>query len=170
MPTEGADNTDPRSLEQLLSVSDEEPLWQPDELAAILEHQLSAPLEFDLAFGERRPADALREAQTGVDPPIETFRDLFAHPRPPVELLEQTKQFAKQCRKQPDGPLPDEIATILYILSIVAARARAIRGISKLDDHALRHSLDWALTQPWLDAWSRDVLSAARRALSSQGT
>lgn len=165
MTTENPDNTDPRSLEQMLSVSDEEPLWGPEDLAAILRHQLDAPLGFDLCFGEAAPA----ETRTGDGLSIETFRELFDHPRPPIGLLEQTKQYAKQCRKDPEGPLPDEIATVLYILSIVVARLRGDRRISKLDDDALRHSLDWALDQPWLDAWTRNLLGGARGTLESEG-
>ena len=148
----------------------EEPgLWQPEELGAILRHQMAAPLEFDFSYlGAERPASL--DALAGTDgPPVRTFGDLLCHPRPPIELLESTKEFAKRCRSRPDAPLPDEIATILYILSIVAALTRCARRITKLDAAGLRYSLDWALAQPWLDPATRDLLREGYQALQSAG-
>ena len=96
-------------------------------------------------------------------PPINSFNDLLHHPRPPIELLELTKAFAKACRSHPDSPLPDEVATVLYLGSIVAAMTRCDRPISKLGSDGLRHGLDWALNQPWLDQPTRNLLEEGRR-------
>jgi hypothetical protein len=152
------DKSDAFWLAELLRVDDAGPLWGPDELAAIFEHQLSAPVDFDLSVMGGEPPTDLAAQLARQDPPIASFRDLFGHPHPPVDVLERTKQFAKQCRRRPAGPLPAEIATVLYLLSIVVAMTRGERRISKLDDEALRASLDWALEQPWLDAATRDLL------------
>lgn len=144
-------------------------LWRPEELGAIFRHQLAAPLEFDFSFlgAERPPSlDAAKETE---GPPILSFGDLLRHLRPPIELLESTKEFARRCRSRPEAPLPDEIATMLYILSIVAALARCGQRITKLDDTALGESLDWALSQPWLDLPMRDLLREAYQALQSAG-
>ena len=133
-------------------------LWRPEELDAMLEHQLAAPLEFDLSYvGEQAShrLDALRSAEGS---PIESFYDLLHHPCPPVELLELTKEFAKACRVRSDRLLPGEIGTLLYILSIVVARTKCRQRITKLDDAALRHSLNWALEQSWVDASTQELL------------
>jgi len=162
---------DARSLTPMMDLEGgEDPgLWRPGELGAILRHQLAAPLEFDFSFlgAERPPSlDALAATE---GPPIRTFGDLLRHPRPPIELLESTKEFAKRCRSRPEAPLPDEIATMLYILSIVAALTRCTRRITKLDDQGLRYSLDWALAQPWLDPATHDLLREGYQALQSAG-
>jgi hypothetical protein len=134
-------------------------LWSPAELQAIFEHQLDAPLADDLAKADAAAATRLRDGPPVEGRAIRTFRDLFAHPRPPLELLDLTKRFAKQCRKDRDGPLPEEIATALYFLAIVKAMT-AGRRISELDDQALRFGITWALEQPWLDAASAAIFRA----------
>jgi hypothetical protein len=138
-------------------------LWAPDELGAILQHQLAAPLEPDLSvvdpsFAERWPA-----LSTVADQRIQTFRDLFQHACPPVELLELAKRFAKHCRTQTEPVLPEEIATVLYFAAIATALVRTGHRISGLNDQALWSGLNWALQQPWLDATLREILNVALR-------
>ncbi len=138
-------------------------LWKPEDLGAILEHQLSAPLHCDLAPIDEGLAGQL-ESAGGT--PIRSFADLLHHPHPPIEMLQATKRFAKACRSRDDGPLPDEVATVLYILSIVAAMLHGGRRITKMDDASLRYSLDWALKQPWLDDASRGLIEQGRQAIT----
>ena len=140
-------------------------LWEPEELGAILAHQLAAPLACDLGPLDKEFDQRLERFNAAADPPIRTFGDLLDHPCPPVELLELTKRFAKDCRNHPDGPLPDEIATVLYFLSIVAAMTRCGRRITGMDDSSLRYSLSWALKQPWLDEPSRKLIEAGQETL-----
>jgi len=139
-------------------------MWKPEELGAILEHQLSAPLELDLIGLQRPLVERLRVAREG-NPPIQSFRDLLNHPLPPVDLLDAVKQFAKASRGCPDAPLPDEIATVFYFLSIVVALTKCGQRITHLDDQSLRHGLDWALGQSWLDDSTRRLFEAGRRSL-----
>ena len=56
--------------------------------------------------------------------PLRTFRELFHHPRPPVELLRLTKDFAKGRAGRSDAAVPKPIAEVLYTLSIVVAITR----------------------------------------------
>ncbi len=139
-------------------------LWAAEELGTILEHQLAAPVEPDLSSRDKGLPRKLESFNATETPPISSFNDLLHHPRPPVELLALTKAFAKACRSHPDSPLPDEVATVLYLGSIVAAIARCDRPISKLGGEGLRHGLDWALSQPWLDQSTRDLLQQGRQA------
>ena len=99
--------------------------------------------------------------------PLRTFGDLLHHRQPPLELLELTKRFAKDCRKHPDGSLPDEIATALYFLSIAAAIVKCGRRITGMDDQSLAYSLDWTLKQAWLDEPLGELLQAALAAVDS---
>ena len=158
--------TELKSLARMMDLQfGDSQLWAPDELAAILQHQLDAPLEFDFTRLGNVPTGTVAALSPAEGPPIETFRDLFAHPNPPVELLEQTKQFAKKCRSRCDGPLPDEIATIVYFLSIVSAMTRCNRRISRLDDQSLRYALDWATSQAWVDESTREILRRGHNAI-----
>ena len=143
----------------------DQPLWRPEELAAMLQHQLSAPLECDLGCLGEQTVERLDVLRSAASPPITSFGDLLHHPSPPVELLELSKEFARACRARRDHLLPEEIAAMLYILSIVVARARCRRRISKLEDHALRHSVNWALEQSWVDEPTRALLREGRRVL-----
>jgi hypothetical protein len=141
-----------------------QPLWKPEELGAILEHQLAAPVAFDL--GALDSGLNLRlQSLTPAGPPLNSFRDLFHHPQPPLELLLLTKDFAKRCHYWPDSPIPDEIASVLYLLAIVVAMTRCHRAISRLDNKALRYSLDWALSQSWLDDSTRTLLRDSGKTL-----
>ena len=136
--------------------------WSREELGEIFEHQLAAPLQCDLV-------DVSEPLQTADAAAICTFGELLHHGQPPVGLLEQVKRFAKACRNHPNSPLPDEIATVLYFLSIAAARVKCDRRITQMDDRSLCYSLDWALKQPWLDASSRRVLQDGRDAIGTSG-
>jgi hypothetical protein len=145
-------------------------LWQPEELEAMLQHQLSAPLEIDISFLGREATCRLDVLRSAAVPPIETFHELFHHRAPPVELLELTKEFAKACRTRSDRLLPSEIAAIVYVLSIVVARTRCGQRISKLEDDALRHSLEWALEQPWVDPSTRALLGEGDQVIGGRET
>ena len=151
-------DSDPQSLTHMMSLDADEKLWAPEELGAILEHQLSAPLQCDLGRLDDRLPERLKELNSAGDEPVKTFGDLLHHGRPPLELLKLTKRFAKACRNHPDGPLPGEVATVLYFSSIVAAMIKCGRRITRMDDRSLQYSLQWALRQPWLDDATRRML------------
>ena len=160
----------PQSLARMMDLDERiGELWRPGELAAILEHQLSAPVEFDFSYLGEEASQRVRALSSVRGPQIRSFGDLLHHPHPPIELLELTKQFAKDCRKRPDGPLPGEIATVLYYASIVAAITKCGRRISKLDHQSLRYALDWALEQAWLDEKTRELLREGYRAVDTAG-
>jgi len=174
MKDDDVHNSDPQSLTQMLSLdAGDEKLWSLEELGAILEHQLSAPLECDLGRLDSGLARRPRKVNSAAHPegtrPLKSFRDLLSHPSPPLRLLELTKQFAKACRNNPHGPLPDEIATVLYFLSIAVAMTRCGQRITKMDDRSLEFSLNWALRQPWLDEATRGILQEGLNALGSSG-
>jgi hypothetical protein len=160
-------NTKASWLAQMLDVkAGDQELWKPKELRAILNHQLAASLDADLRqYGNRsRQQRTVRDPADG--PPIESFRDLLFHPSPPVGMLEGAKEFARNCRKRPECLLPEEIAAMLYILSIVVARIRCRRRITKLDDHALQDALRWALEQSWMDEPTRELLQEGYQVIS----
>jgi len=133
-------------------------MWRREELREILRHQLSAPVEFDFGYLGPEATDRLDKLLSQADPPVRSFHDLLHHPAPPVELLVLTKEFARAGLRGADALLPREIASMLYVLSIVAAMKHCGCRITKLDTQGLRHILDWALEQPWVDESTRAFL------------
>lgn len=159
--------SDAQLLAKMMDISaGQQRLWQPEELGAIFEHQLSAVVQFDLSGLDPGLAEKLQTLSAAEGLLIKSFMDLFHHPHPPVELLELTKRFAKASRSHPDSPLPDEVASLLYFLSIVVAMTKCGRRITQLDDESLRSGLMWALEQPWLDEQTRGLLHGGLNALS----
>jgi hypothetical protein len=156
-------SSSPASLARIFEL-DEGPAWQPEELGAILRHQLEAPMQLDL--GTIPEADQRQSALTSAarHPAIRNLRELFAHPAPPLEMLEAAKDLAKALRNRPDAPVPPEIATVLYFEAIVVARLRCGQTISHLDEPSLKKGVQWALAQPWLDEGS---LQCFREALQT---
>jgi hypothetical protein len=164
-------DSDPHGMAALINVgSGDERIWNADELEAILKHQLSAPIEVDLASLERRLAAQLRLAAASHGLLLKSFGDLLHHPNPPLELLKLTKDFAKACRLSRGGPLPREIATVLYFASIVVAMVRCQRRITRLDDADTRHGVEQCLAQTWLDAATRQLFEDGLKVLRGDGS
>jgi hypothetical protein len=158
--------TDPKDLANLIADDDiGERIWNPDELADILKHQLTAPLHVDLSR-VGGAAGRLRELAEGRGLVLKSFGDLLRHPQPPVALLKLMKDFAKACRLGRGSALPREISSVIYFTSIIAAMTRCSRRITRLDDNALRAAIEWALAQPWLDETSRAVFTEGRQFLA----
>jgi anti-sigma factor RsiW len=163
---ESVAGVDRRKLASLLEEGGEgDRLWRPEELAAILRHQLSAPLHVDLVALERGQAARVRTAAESQGLLLKSFADLLHHPNPPRELLEMTKQFAKNCRISPRSPIPRDIASVLYFASIAAALVRCQERISTLDATSLRKGFQWVLDREWVDRSTRALVQKALRAV-----
>jgi len=113
---------EPRRLSSLIEErGDPTALWSPDEMSDVLRHQLEAPLAVDLALLDPE-IDARLEALRGhVPAPPRTFGELLRHPRPPLDLLVLVKEFGKRGRTKADPAIPPEVATVLYVTSIILA-------------------------------------------------
>ena len=164
------EKTDPKLLAEVMGIGTEESdLWAPEDLGAILRHQLAAALADELAPLDAHVGEKLEAHRSAGGPALATFGDLLHHPRPPVALLELTKEFARWSKSHPLTPLPGRVATILYVTSIVVARTRRAARISKMDDQALRVGVLWALEQSWLDEPLRRLLTEGLAALEAGG-
>jgi hypothetical protein len=151
----------PRRLASLFGLDESgRHIWQADELAHILAHQLSTPLFFDAS----RLASLTVEGQS-----LRSFGDLFRHPSPPLDLLRLTKDFAKESDARGEDPLPPEIATVLYYGVIAVALVRHGRRISSLDDGRLCEGIEWVLGQPWVDPETGRVFGEAAKMLREGG-
>ena len=139
-----------RSLAGLMKLSGDEPAtWAADELAAVLRHQLAAPLEYDLRTlapgGEKTITEMSAKVSSGPRP--RNFGDLIRNPSPPLDLLRLMKDFSRAGRDS--GSLPPEVATVLYYAAIVVALLRHGARITELGDVALRKGVEWSIAQGW---------------------
>src|SRR5271166_6037286 len=109
-------------------------VWLPDELGAVFRHQMAAPVSVDLAALSPNLSGQIRLLTEAAGLLLKSFRDLFQHPQPPLELLELVKEFAKMHRDQAESVIPNEVATVLYYLSIAAAFVHRGKRITSLTD------------------------------------
>src|SRR5205085_1644220 len=115
--------------------------------AEALRHALTAPAWVETGHLTPQLAARLRTAADGAGLVLKSFLDLFRHPAPGVELLTLVKDYAKECRSRPDGPIPPEVATVLYYSAIAAALSRHGVLITTQDPAAVRGGLEWVAAQ-----------------------
>jgi hypothetical protein len=128
-------------------------------LSAILQHQLAAPIRFELDEEVLGEGENPKEDTTPADT-VQTFDELFHHCTPPLEVLRSVKDFAKANRNHPASTLPNEIATLLYFASIVVAQTRCGRRITSLSKKEIRAGVAWALAQDWVDERTKSLFRA----------
>jgi hypothetical protein len=146
-----SDTWDPSALARMISLDPDTPppsqrlggAWSAHDLRVILRHQLATRLESDL--GDL--SEELREPAARAM----TFANLLQLPQPPLSLLRRAKVFAKACKLDSDGPLPEEVATAIYFAVIAAALIRCGERISRLNDVALAAAMRWVLAKEWVD-------------------
>ena len=160
-------DSDPRHLASVLAMDDAgDGIWTDDELGVVLRHQLSSVVQYDLNGLAPGAASRLTTLTSAQNLMLKSFSDLLHHPNPPIELLELTKEFAKTTRRHPHRPLPQAIATVLYYASIVVARIRCGKRITRLDDNALGFGVQWVLDQPWIDEQTKALFEEGQKALT----
>ena len=135
--------------------------WSDEELATVLDCQLSTPLVDDLPTVIGVDIQAVQRAVLAIEPPIETFGQLFLHPAAALEVLDWVKSFAKRLREHPDEPLPQPVVMVLYYLALSTALICYNQRLTSLTDEAFASGLRWALEQAWIDASYRQILQDA---------
>ena len=164
-------STSPSALAKMMTVHEQpKRTWRPEDLGAILKHQLATPVQVDLESLDPTVAPKVRTLSEARGLVLKSFGDLLLHPNPPVELLTLTKDFAKANRNNEESALPPEVATVLYFASIAAARLRCNERISRMDDAQLQDGLEWAGQQPWLDADTRTLIKECLDVLNDEET
>jgi hypothetical protein len=160
----------PKSLAAFLAAGEERArLWQPEELGAIFRHQMSAPILVDLGGFDPVTAARLKTLSNAQSLLLKSFLDLFLHPVPPIELLTLTKDFAKGNMDQPDSSLPNDVAAVLYYVSIAAALVRLDQRITQLSDAELKRGLEWARGKTWVESRLLRLLDDAVQKLAQSG-
>src|SRR5881397_1257906 len=103
--------TSPQGLAGLLAFdAPDAALWTPEEMKAMWQHQLAAPIDVDLGTVKSPLAAELKNSGR-IRPFLKkSFRDLLDDTQPPVELLKLTKEFAKQTLKHSEDAQLKEVA------------------------------------------------------------
>jgi hypothetical protein len=127
---------------------------------------MSAPILVDLGGFDPATAARLKTLSQAQSLLLKSFLDLFLHPVPPIELLTLTKDFAKGNMDHPDSSLPNEVAAVLYYLSIAAAYVRLGRRISQLGDAEFKRGLEWSKGKPWVEPPLQRLLDEALQKLA----
>jgi hypothetical protein len=156
-------------LAKVMGVDDRVPeAWSESDLSAILNHQLAAPLALEVGAAYKR---LLRTSKFVNKADFKTFRDLFNHSDPPVNLLKATKEFFKShAGESPERRPEQKVAYLLYLASILAVRRRSGTSITKLSDPDLLRAVDWVDSQVWVDIQTRSIFAEARQELVSKIT
>ncbi len=149
---------DGEKLANLLDAGGSAADWRPEELGAIFQHQMTAPVQFDLAGFDPSFAARIKLLSGAQGLLVKSFRDLFQHAHPPLALLEAVKDFAKRAAVSREAILPKSIARVLYYLAIVTALLRSNKRITSLKNSELLRGLRWAVAQEWLDSETHAVL------------
>ncbi|HEY2589445.1 MAG TPA: hypothetical protein VGI81_27110 [Tepidisphaeraceae bacterium] len=170
MSAEPVHHSDPTRLSAMLAPDLPATPWEPGELAAVLRHQLAAPLDLTPP-GAEDAGDRPRPKTADVVPALpglpQTFAELLFAPNPPIDLLIQLKAFAKPFVTSAKGALPREIAAVLYYGAIILGRTRCGRRISELDDASLRYGLEGMVNCDWLDSSTRHLMQEGLRSLTA---
>jgi hypothetical protein len=161
-----------RRLSRIVNLDEATPeAWSEQDQAAMLRHQMSAPLEFDLG-GLKPTGSRARERYKVLNEAaalgIRTFRDLFRHPRPPLAVLRITKDFFKVRAGPADERRPEqEVAYLIYLLTISAAQARTGQTITSLSDSELLRGVEWAANRKWADEETVALFGMVREKLTA---
>ena len=99
-PSEAVLRSSTGQLAKIMNLDEGTPdAWSEEDLAAMLRHQLAAPLEFDLSSVEVEDAEARKRDETltgAAKKRIKLFGDLLFHREPPLELLRLAKEFFQE--------------------------------------------------------------------------
>jgi hypothetical protein len=144
--------------------------WKENDLPAIFRHQLAAALDFDLhsmklsATSAKSRDEALATAGALQ---IVSFSDLFFHPEPPLKLLKLAKDFFKRQAGASEQRRPGEqVAYVMYVISVMVARIRLENRITKLKDREFQPAVQWCINRPWVDEPVKELLREAGGRLS----
>jgi hypothetical protein len=134
----------------------------------LVEHQLDSPLDFALVTirlsdsNQKKTNDSLAEATRAG---INTFRDLFTSPSPPLELLKLAQKYFKQKLGQRQVSVEQQAFYLFYLLSILVARIRCRANISRLSEIEQLRAAEALERRPWVDQDLKRLLAEARKSI-----
>jgi len=135
-------------LIDLLDQNDE--VWGTADLKEILTHLWASSVVDE--FAQFNAASARQTGSTvaadGIDPAL-SFEDVITSPNPSIDALQNIKLFAKYLLAD-GGELPEDVARIIYVVTILAGRAAGYHEISRLTGAEIKRETARCLTFGWL--------------------
>jgi hypothetical protein len=154
------DRLSPSQLSDLLAMGDHS-LWNQNDGAAALRHQLASPLLPDVDI-----SDCANVGRTAALTNL-TFEEHLLASNPSVDALKGIKQFARLVRDDLTNPLHGAPATVLYYAAIAAALIQGAERITTLANQDLHNGFRWAIDQPGAESLF-DLFQRALRLLSGR--
>ncbi|NQU39442.1 MAG: hypothetical protein HQ523_05770 [Lentisphaerae bacterium] len=160
----------PTRVRELLDCAAAETLlWSTDDLRDVFDHQWATPLAMDLGGLGQAMAEQVETLAVSKQLLLRSFGDLLEHERPPLALLQLSKEFAKRCLHSPHSTIPHDVARVLYFTTIAAALSRCGQRISSLSDARILEGIAWSLDCDWLAEKARTVLRSGQQTLTDRG-
>jgi len=153
----------PASLARILAQDQPDTaLWAEQEMRAMWQHQMRAPIEADLGNVQSPDSNTAGKSPQATTFKGHSFRDLLHDSSPPLALLKMTKDFAKRTLKEADDSQLKEIAAALYYASYAAGMTRCGQRLGGMAQDELSRGFDWALGRVWLDEPTKTLIAEAR--------
>jgi len=171
--TTALSNSGASNLLRLIELDERTPTeWLSADMGPMFQHQLAAVLDFDLsgeAILSPTTIAALDDLPTAKECGVETFGQLFLHPKPPIGLLKLCKGFFKRMAGEHSKDSPEhQVAYLCYLLSAVVASVQHGKRITSLGNSELLRGIGWGLEQPWVEAPIKKLLLEAQSNLQQR--
>lgn len=161
--SENSNSSLANSVSLLCLESSSELLWNNENgMNQLWGHVLSTPLSLLI---EEWKLNVSLEQTANETHSLQTLRELWQHPCPPLELLQALKTSAKRSAMNIPGQekthnnLPYGINVILYTTMIAIAELRLNTRTTSDSNSRIAPRLKAILKTPWLDAMTREILS-----------
>ena len=141
-------------------------LWAQQEMQAMWEHQMLAPIETDLDIAKPPDSSHVSDSVEAAGFVGKSFRYLLENSNAPLALLKLTKDFAKRTFKEAEDSQLKEIAAALYYASYAAGLTHCNQRLGGMETLELRGGFDWAIGRSWLDEQTKKLLSEGRKLLN----
>jgi hypothetical protein len=132
--------------------------WSPNDLRAILEHQLATPLAMEIdRLTQCSGCNREEVSQLIEDSKCRTFGEFLAIANPSRKMLAVIKDFAKSAMSDSEI-LPRDVARIIYVSVILRGRQIKGRALTTLDADSIEREARRCLSYGWLPESTRDII------------